>query len=153
MSGEGAKASGFTHFPNINENVIPYKITSHRHAPEIQDHLKARTYFTPHLAPLSRGIESTIHVFLKRVIDAGKEFEKAYKNEFFVRIRDKVPLLTEVRGTNFCDIYVEQDGERVVVVSTIDNLTKGASGQAVQNMNLMAGLDEKEGLTLGGVCP
>jgi N-acetyl-gamma-glutamyl-phosphate reductase len=153
VSGAGEKVSEATHFPTVNENITPYKITTHRHAPEIQDHLKVKTYFTPHLAPLTRGIESTIHIFLKKETDARKEFERAYKGEFFVRMRNKVPLLTEVRGSNFCDIYVEQDGKRVVVVSVIDNLTKGASGQAVQSMNIMAGLDEKTGLTLGGVYP
>jgi N-acetyl-gamma-glutamyl-phosphate reductase len=153
VSGAGVKATDATKFTNVNENVIPYKITSHRHTPEMHDHLKVKPYFTPHLAPLTRGIESTIHIFLKKDIDVKKEFEKAYRNEFFVRLRDQVPLLTEVRGSNFCDLYLEQDGKRLVVVSVIDNLTKGASGQAVQNMNLMAGLEETTGLTLGGVSP
>lgn len=165
VSGAGVNPSETTHFPNVNENINPYKLTTHRHSPEIEKELEIlaskniKLSFTPHLAPITRGILSTAHSFLKGNVD--REYiigiyKKFYKNEPFVRIFDEeVPTLTGVRGSNFCDIggfEVDRHG-RLVVVSAIDNLVKGASGQAVQNMNLMAGFDETEALLYGGLKP
>ena len=165
VSGAGVNPSETTHFPNVNENISPYKITTHRHSPEIEKELEKLTNkniklsFTPHLAPITRGILTTAHTFLKE--DVSREqiidiYEKFYKNEPFVRIFDEgAPTLTGVRGSNFCDIggfEVDRHG-RLVVVSAIDNLVKGASGQAVHNMNLMAGFDETESLLYGGLKP
>ena len=165
VSGAGVNPSETTHFPNVNENISPYKLTTHRHSPEIEKELEKLTNkniklsFTPHLAPITRGILSTAHSFLKEDVDREyiiEIYKKFYKNEPFIRIFDEeVPTLTGVRGSNFCDIggfEVDRHG-RLVVVSAIDNLVKGASGQAVQNMNLMAGFNETEALLYGGLKP
>ncbi|MDK2790757.1 MAG: N-acetyl-gamma-glutamyl-phosphate reductase [Methanothermococcus sp.] len=166
VSGAGVEASQTTHFPNVNENINPYKITTHRHTPEIEKELNKlstdglKVSFTPHLAPLTRGILTTAHTFLKddsikrdEIIDLYKTF---YKNEPFVRVFESgMVSLTGVRGSNFCDIggfEIDRYG-RLVVVSAIDNLVKGASGQAIQNMNIIAGFDEKEGLFTGSLRP
>ena len=165
VSGAGVNPSETTHFPNVNENINPYKMTTHRHSPEIEKELEKLTNkniklsFTPHLAPITRGILTTAHSFLKEDVDREHiidVYEKFYKNEPFVRIFDEgAPTLTGVRGSNFCDIggfEIDRHG-RLVVVSAIDNLVKGASGQAVHNMNLMAGFDETEALMYGGLKP
>ncbi|WP_292461098.1 N-acetyl-gamma-glutamyl-phosphate reductase [Methanothermococcus sp.] len=165
VSGAGVNPSETTHFPNVNENINPYKLTTHRHSPEIEKELEKLTNkniklsFTPHLVPITRGILTTTHTFLKENVDRGQIidiYEKFYKNEPFVRIFDEeVPTLTGVRGSNFCDIggfEVDRHG-RLVVVSAIDNLVKGASGQAIHNMNLMAGFNETESLLCGGLKP
>jgi N-acetyl-gamma-glutamyl-phosphate reductase len=115
---------------------------------------KAKCYFTPHLVPVNRGILTTAHVLLERSMDQAEVeelYRKFYGGEFFVRLQD--PILAAVRGTNFCDIRAESEGERVVVVSAIDNLGKGASGQAIQNMNILCGFDEREGLAVAGLLP
>ncbi|MBA2859086.1 N-acetyl-gamma-glutamyl-phosphate reductase [Methanococcus maripaludis] len=165
VSGAGVEASQTTHFANVNENIGPYKITKHRHSPEIGKELQylanknLKVSFTPHLLPVTRGILTTAHSFLKEdisPIDVIEIYEEFYKDEFFIRIFEEgMPSLTGVRGTNFCDIggfEIDQYG-RIVVVSAIDNLVKGASGQAIQNMNIIMGFDEKEGLGVGGLKP
>jgi N-acetyl-gamma-glutamyl-phosphate reductase len=159
VSGAGDNPSATTHYPNVADNVGPYKWTAHRHLAEMRLELerlgsKAKCYFTPHLVPVNRGILTTAHILLDEPM-ATKEVEKLYReyyrDEYFVRYQK--PLLSAVRGSNFCDLAVESEGERVVVVSAIDNLVKGASGQAIQNMNLMCGFDERDGLNLAGVLP
>ncbi|WP_423792927.1 N-acetyl-gamma-glutamyl-phosphate reductase [Methanocaldococcus indicus] len=152
VSGAGINPSETTHFPNVNENVNPYKIVNHRHQPEIEEKLnklgKAKIYFTPHLVPITRGILTTAHTFLRDSISKDEIiniYEKFYKDEFFVRLVD-TPKLSYVRGSNFCDMGIEVGGDRLVVISAIDNLVKGASGQAIQNMNILFGYDEKLGL-------
>jgi len=165
VSGAGVEASQTTHFANVNENIGPYKITKHRHSPEIGKELQylanknLKVSFTPHLLPVTRGILTTAHSFLKEdisPIDVIEIYEEFYKDEVFIRIFEEgMPSLTGVRGTNFCDIggfEIDQYG-RIVVVSAIDNLVKGASGQAIQNMNIIMGFDEKEGLGVGGLKP
>ncbi|MGB8891929.1 MAG: Asd/ArgC dimerization domain-containing protein, partial [Methanoregula sp.] len=111
-------------------------------------------YFTPHLVPVNRGILTTAHILLNEPMDT-KEVEKLYrdyyKGEFFVRYQK--PTLAAVRGSNFCDIMVESEGLRVVAISAIDNLVKGASGQAIQNMNIMCGFKENDGLDAAGMLP
>ncbi|ABR56890.1 N-acetyl-gamma-glutamyl-phosphate reductase [Methanococcus aeolicus] len=167
VSGAGVNPSETTHYPSVNENILPYKMTTHRHSPEIEKELEKlnisnniKLSFTPHLAPLTRGILSTTHSYLKNtdidrdiIIDIYNEF---YKNEPFVRIFEEgAPTLTGVRGSNFCDIggfEIDRHG-RIVVVSAIDNLVKGASGQAIHNLNLMAGFNETESLLYGGLKP
>jgi N-acetyl-gamma-glutamyl-phosphate reductase len=165
VSGAGVEATETTHFPNVNENLGPYKLTKHRHSPEIGKELEylaeksLKVSFTPHLLPVTRGILTTAHAFLKEDIgraDIVEIYEEFYKNEFFVRIYDEEMIsLTGVRSSNFCDIggfEIDRFG-RIVVVSAIDNLVKGASGQAIQNMNILMGFDEKEGLNIGGLRP
>ncbi len=150
ITGAGAKPSEFTHYPNLHESVVPYKITEHRHLHEMIQELGCEVHFTPQVYPGSRGILTTAHLFLKEKVEGGelrKLYEEFYRDKPFVRIQESVRL-SWVRGSNFCDISIhpEKDGNRVVVVAAIDNLVKGASGQAVQNMNLMFGFEETEGL-------
>jgi len=154
ISGAGNTPSERSHFPNLAENILPYEVTTHRHVPEIHQELgrfaKVKIYFTPHVIPVIRGILTTAHVLLRTKM-RGDEIERVY-NEFykgkkFVRLV-KTPSLASVRGSNFCDIglYTEGNSNRVVALSAIDNLVKGGSGQAIQNMNLMFKLDETSGL-------
>ncbi|UZE91877.1 MAG: N-acetyl-gamma-glutamyl-phosphate reductase [Methanosarcinales archaeon] len=161
ISGAGMIPSKVTHYPNIAENIVPYQITKHRHLPEIVQELtrlnKCKIHFTPHVIPAIRGILTTAHIFIKSKMsreEVVELYQKMYANETFVRILDEVPSLSAVRGSNFCDIgCFEVEGDRVIVVSAIDNMVKGASGQAIQNMNIMFGLDEKAGLWMPGVAP
>jgi N-acetyl-gamma-glutamyl-phosphate reductase len=156
-SGAGAGLTEATHHPICGSNIMAYSATTHRHGPEIDQELsklagqELRAYFTPHLIPVVRGILSTAHVFLNEGLpkDALVEiFKNFYRDEPFIRIVEGLPSVNYVVGSNYCDIGLEVDtkGNRVVVVSAIDNLIKGASGQAIQNMNLMFGIDEREGL-------
>ncbi len=163
-SGAGAKPSQKLHHPTCAENLRAYNVTSHRHSPEINQEVEkisgkeATTYFTPHLIPITRGMLNTSHVFLKEpkneeeLLDL---YEDYYVDEHFVRVLDDLPQSNSVRGSNFCDISVRssEESKRAAVISTIDNLVKGASGQAVQNMNIMFGFDESEGLGDMGLRP
>ncbi|MDD1690099.1 MAG: N-acetyl-gamma-glutamyl-phosphate reductase [Methanoregula sp.] len=159
VSGAGDNPSATTHYPNVGDNVGPYKLTTHRHVAEMKQEMaflgsKAKVYFTPHLVPVNRGILTTAHILTSEPMEQ-KEVEKLYhdyyKDEYFVRYQK--PSLAAVRGSNFCDVMVESEGSRIVAVSAIDNLVKGASGQAIQNMNLMCGYPEKDGLTGAGMLP
>lgn len=159
VSGAGDNPSATTHYPNVGDNVGPYKLTTHRHLAEMKQEMaclgsEADVYFTPHLVPVNRGILTTAHILLNEPLGQ-KEVEKLYqdyfKGEYFIRYQK--PLLAAVRGSNFCDIMVESEGSRIVAISAIDNLVKGASGQAIQNMNLMCGFGEKDGLTGAGILP
>ena len=159
VSGAGNSPSATTHYPAVADNIGPYKWTRHRHLAEMKQELarlgtKGGVYFTPHLVPVNRGILTTAHILLNEPLEQ-KEVEalyrRFYEKEFFVRLQQ--PVLAAVRGTNFCDIAVESEGERVVAVSAIDNLVKGASGQAIQNMNLMCGFAENDGLKGAGMLP
>ena len=161
VSGAGDSVSETTHYPNVDENINPYKITVHRHVPEMRQEMaflgsSASVYFTPHLLPAIRGIITTAHILLKEPMtkeEVAKAYEEFYKDEHFVRLQHA--KLGGVRGSNFCDINweLEADGRRLVAVSAIDNLVKGAAGQAVQNMNIMCGFDESEGIRMPGMFP
>ncbi len=161
VSGAGDSVSETTHYPNVDENINPYKITVHRHVPEMRQEMaflgsSASVYFTPHLLPAIRGIITTAHILLKEPMteeEVSKAYEEFYKGEHFVRLQKA--KLGGVRGSNFCDINweLEADGRRLVAVSAIDNLVKGAAGQAVQNMNIMCGFDEIEGIRMPGMFP
>jgi N-acetyl-gamma-glutamyl-phosphate reductase len=160
ISGAGVEPSETSHFPNLAENIIPYQITEHRHVAEMRMELHVKVSFTPHVIPSIRGILTTAHVFLDtRGTKTHDEIEEIYKQFYdgkrFIRLRNEMPSLSSVRGTNFCDIWleVEKKSDRIVVISAIDNLVKGGSGQAVQNMNLMFGLGEGEGLWFPGLVP
>ncbi|MFC1787093.1 N-acetyl-gamma-glutamyl-phosphate reductase [Halobacteriota archaeon] len=161
ISGAGMEPSEVTHYPNMAENVVPYNTTKHRHLPEIRQELTllgtCKIEFTPHIIPSVRGILTTAHIFVRDTITSEEVaglYEEMYASEPFIRVRDTMPSLSVVRGSNFCDIgcFDKEDG-RVVVISAIDNLAKGASGQAIQNMNLMFGLDERRGLWAPGMVP
>lgn len=160
VSGAGRSATQDTHFPEVNEGFMAYKVAEHRHTPEIEQELSAlagssvTVSFTPHLLPINRGILSTIYASVKG--DENEDSILALYNEFyagekFVRVRPKgsFPNVSSVKGSNFCDIGIKFDKRtnRVVIISVIDNLVKGASGQAVQNMNVMYGFPEDTGLT------
>jgi len=153
ISGAGAAPTEVSHYPNLAENVVPYQLTKHRHKAEIVQELErlgnVTVNFTPHVIPSIRGILTTAHIFTSAELDEGRIrslYEAFYANSPFIRFN--VPSLGSVRGTNFCDLFIERDKStnRVVVISAIDNMVKGASGQAIQNMNLMFGLDETTGL-------
>ncbi|MFQ5585337.1 MAG: N-acetyl-gamma-glutamyl-phosphate reductase [Thermodesulfobacteriota bacterium] len=159
VSGAGRGASLTTSFVEVNEGFKAYSIGVHRHTPEIEQELSLlagegiRVTFTPHLLPVNRGILSTIYTSLRGEVTTGallSAYSNFYKGEPFVRLMgaDAFPNISQVRGSNYCDIGVKADGRtgRVVVISAIDNLIKGASGQAVQNMNIMCGLPEESGL-------
>ncbi len=158
-SGAGRDLQLGSLFCEVNEGFKAYKIGSHRHTPEIEQELgriantAIKISFTPHLVPANRGILSTIYADLKNDISDTEIFdiyEKFYGDEKFVRIckPGSFPNISSVRGSNNCDIGITVDGRtgRVIIVSAIDNLVKGAAGQAVQNMNLMCGLPEDTGL-------
>jgi N-acetyl-gamma-glutamyl-phosphate reductase len=160
ISGAGAEPTGTSHYPNLAENIIPYQVTAHRHVAEMRQELGVKVNFTPQVIPAIRGILTTAHVFLhERVSKTHGEIEEIYTQFYngkrFVRLRTGVPSLGAVRGTNFCDIgfELEAGSDRIVVMSAIDNLVKGGSGQAIQNMNAMFGLDEAEGLWFPGLAP
>ncbi|MHC1626989.1 MAG: N-acetyl-gamma-glutamyl-phosphate reductase [Methanoculleaceae archaeon] len=152
VTGAGNIPSETTHYPNVGDNFTAYRWTNHRHAAEMRQELRrlgsnAGCYFTPHLLPVNRGILTTAHIILDEPLsqeEVEARYRDFYHDEPFVRLQK--PSLAAVRGSNYCDIWVECGGKRVVAVSAIDNLVKGASGQAIQNMNLMCGLPETEGL-------
>jgi len=163
-SGAGASPSGFLHHPEMCNTVKPYNVTFHRHTPEMEFILKdvfkrdIRISFTPSVGNMSRGIMSYITLFSKELdVNLSKHFNNFYKKEPFVRVirerNENIPELGSVIGTNFCDIGVNYDNGRILILSAIDNLIKGGSGQGVQNMNLMLGFDEKSGLELIGGHP
>ncbi len=163
ISGAGAGPSQVSHYPNMADNIQAYKLTTHRHGAEMRQELERfdsniKVNFTPHVIPSVRGILTTAHLFLKAGTDHSQVagiYQQFYEGKPFVRLLDGIPMLGPVRGSNFCDIGFEMDadGQRLVVVSAIDNLVKGASGQAVQNMNLMFGLDETTGLWNPAIFP
>jgi N-acetyl-gamma-glutamyl-phosphate reductase len=152
ISGAGKAATERTHFSENHGSVAAYNAFGHRHTPEIEQALGQPVTFVPHLVPLDRGILSSIYVRVvpgttaAAVTDA---FERAYKDAPFVRLTgDTLPEIKHVAHTNFCDVgwKVDEATGRVFVVSVIDNLVKGASGQAIQNFNVMFGFDQKAGL-------
>lgn len=160
-SGAG-RDSEYIKDPNlIKDNIIPYKLTKHRHRYEIQQILGRKISFTPHVINTFQGLLCTAHIFLKNsfikkfknnkklmIKEIIALFESYYKNEKFVKIIKEIPNLHAVQGTNDCVIggFEIDENNQLVVISVIDNLIKGASGQAVQNMNLMLGYNEDEGL-------
>jgi len=161
VSGGGRNPDLSFMFSEINESIKPYSVTTHRHTPEIEQELsnisgrKIKVVFTPHLVPMDRGILTTIYVkLLKRVSPNTilNIYKMYYRDEPFVRIMEdgRVPAIKWVRGSNYCDMSVFLDGrgegQTLIVINAIDNLLKGASGQAVQNMNIMSGFKETEGL-------
>jgi N-acetyl-gamma-glutamyl-phosphate reductase len=159
VSGAGRSLSLGTHFCEANESFRAYKVAEHRHLPEMEEVLSLNTgqsvsmTFVPHLVPLTRGMLTTIYANLAK--KASKEdlvncIAAFYDGCPFIRIckENRLPDTLHVRGTNFCDIglRVDKDRDRLILISAIDNLVKGAAGQAVQNMNIMLGLDETAGL-------
>lgn len=158
VSGAGRNPKQAFHFPECTESVKAYRIGDHQHTPEIEQELtrlsgEAVTLtFTPHLVPMVRGILSTIYLRLRRECtpeQVGQLYEEFYSGAPFVRLPEQLPETRLVRGSNYCDLGWRFDRRtgRLVLVSAIDNLVKGAAGQAVQNMNLQLGFPEETGLT------
>ena len=164
VSGAGRSASVGILMSEVNESVKAYAVPGHRHLPEIRQGLEEAAgkdvglTFVPHLMPMTRGIHTTLYAkLLKTDTDLQKVFEDRYANEPFVDVlpAGSHPETRTVRGVNTCRIAVHrpQDGDTVVVLSVIDNLVKGAAGQAIQNLNIMFGLDEQTGLQGIGLLP
>jgi N-acetyl-gamma-glutamyl-phosphate reductase len=156
VSGAGKEPTSRTHFVSVADNLSAYGVFTHRHLGEMAEQLQLTTNeltFTPHLLPIPRGILSTIYVYLKRPMQAAEVescYREFYKGRRFVRVfgTPKLPEIQFSLNTNYCDLgfCLAPDGQRLVIVSCEDNLIKGAAGQAVQNMNLMHGWPEEEGL-------
>ena len=155
-SGAGMKPSSKFHFPNMNENMFPYGIGNHRHMPEIEQIAsdvagkKVTVLFQPHVGPFDRGILSTVYCQPKKNLSNEELlllYNDFYKNEPFVQICKDAPAVKDVAGTNYCHIFVTCVKGKVVCFSAIDNLVKGASGQAIQNMNIVFGIEETLGLS------
>ena len=160
-SGAGKAASANMIFSEVNESVRAYKVGNHQHIPEIKQYLEqfgsneSSFSFIPHLLPVTRGIYTTIQVLVKNGInenEISKAFNSAYSHSPFIRLfAPAIPEMKDVVHTNFCDIgYKLSDNKILTVFSTIDNLVKGAAGQAIQNMNIMFGLEQTEGLLICG---
>lgn len=161
-SGSGAKAAANTHHPQRSNSFYAYKPFTHQHVPEIEQELAAvgewtgNLVFMTHSLPVARGIFASIYVELKKAMteeEVRGVFREFYRDAFFVRLVQGSPDINWVKTTNFCDLGFAVRGSELVIFSAIDNLVKGAAGQAVQNMNLMFGLDEKTGLLLTGSNP
>jgi N-acetyl-gamma-glutamyl-phosphate reductase len=165
-SGAGRSLSLGTLYCEVNEGLKAYKVAEHRHMPEIEQELSAAAgkpvamTFIPHLVPMTRGILTTTYAQLTEEISTDKvlvAIKEFYKDSPFVRVLPEgtFPNISYVRGSNFCDIGAKVDKRTniLILISAIDNLVKGASGQAVQNLNIMAGLDESVGLDTIPLCP
>jgi N-acetyl-gamma-glutamyl-phosphate reductase len=161
VTGAGRGLSQTTHYPDCNEAFSPYKTACHRHTPEIEQTLselsgqEVKVTFVPHLLPVNRGIVSTMYMTLHQGADMTeirKLYEEFYRDELFVRVLPdgETANLKNIKYSNFCDISLHYDRRtnRLIVVSTIDNMVKGAAGQAIQNMNLLFGIEESTGLMM-----
>ncbi len=166
VSGAGRGLRASSHFCEVNEGIKAYGLGTHRHGPEIAQELsfaagtEVEMIFTPHLVPMNRGILTTIYTRLRSGVNANqvrRVLENKYGNEEFVRLLPEglMPHTKWVYGSNIIDIgiYVDEKSKRVILVSALDNLTKGASGQAIQNLNIMMGIEESKGLKFAGVHP
>lgn len=166
VSGAGRKPSLSTHYAEVNEGISPYGLAGHRHTPEMEQELSAlagkpvRLTFSPHLIPMTRGMLSTVYINLNEALSDEKlveHYRNFYKDEHFVRVLNpgKFASSQHVLSSNFCDIGLKVDSrnQRLIITSALDNLIKGASGQAIQNMNIMLGLDEKMGLSSPAIFP
>lgn len=161
-SGSGAKAASNTHHPQRMTSFYAYKPFTHQHVPEIEQELDrvgdwtSELVFMTHSLPVARGIFASIYAEVKKELTEDEllnVFAEYYRDSFFIRLVKGSPDINWVKTTNFCDLGFAARGKQIVVFSALDNLVKGAAGQAVQNMNLMFGLDEKIGLMLIGTNP
>lgn len=165
VSGAGRTLTIGTHYAEANENVSAYALEGHRHMPEIAQELRLQAgnpavsvTFVPHLIPMTRGMLSTCYARLRREISVQQIrelYREFYRDERFVRVVEQPPQTKQTLGSNFCLVYptVSPSGDRLVVISCLDNLVKGGAGQAVQNMNLMLGLPEAMGLGALAIYP
>ncbi|MDR0468186.1 MAG: N-acetyl-gamma-glutamyl-phosphate reductase [Campylobacteraceae bacterium] len=151
VSGAGKKLTESSHFVQANENFVSYNALKHRHEPEISEHLVSqgvenKIHFVPHLLPLTRGMLVSAYMQVDEEFDAIKVLKEFYKDAKFVRIRNEAVSIKMTAGTNFCDIYAVQKDDILFVSSSIDNLLRGASSQALLNANLMFGFEEDLGI-------
>jgi N-acetyl-gamma-glutamyl-phosphate reductase len=149
VSGAGREATDATHFVSVAENLTPYKVEGHRHQAELDAYFGPAT-FVPHLLPIDQGLMASCYVRPSRDVSADEVrslFEDAYRDDPFVELVDSPPGVRDVRDTNLCRIHATVVDGTVISFAAIDNLWKGAAGQAVQDLNLMLGYDETEGLT------
>jgi N-acetyl-gamma-glutamyl-phosphate reductase len=155
VSGGGKNPSHTFHYPNMNENILPYAVGSHRHMPEMEQIASAvageevELLFQPHVGPFDRGILSTVYCEPKKQMstkELGELYRGFYKSEVFVQVLDGPPAVKNVAGSNYCHVYPTATKGRIVCFSVIDNLIKGASGQAIQNMNIIFDMEETLGL-------
>lgn len=166
VSGAGRTPTAATHFSETNDNITPYKIGKHQHIPEIEHYLsqaineKVTAAFTTHLIPVTRGLICTMYATMKQELNTKKLidlYQAYYKQKNFIRIlpEGKYPVTKAVQGSNFCDIglYADQRNGQLIIVSAIDNLVKGAAGQAIQNANIMNGWNEDLGLNIVPIYP
>ncbi|MZH03522.1 MAG: N-acetyl-gamma-glutamyl-phosphate reductase, partial [Nitrospinae bacterium] len=166
VSGAGRKPSLTTHYTEVNEGISPYGLAGHRHTPEMEQELSSlagksvQVTFSPHLIPMTRGMLSTVYINLNESLSDEKlveHYRNFYQAEPFVRVLNpgKFASSHHVLSSNFCDIGLKVDSrnQRLIITSALDNLIKGASGQAIQNMNIMLGLDEKMGLMAPAIFP
>jgi len=155
-SGSGAEAKPGTHHPERAQDMRAYKVLTHQHEPEVVRELEREgargtdIAMIPQSGPFARGIFTVAHLRVSTDVDVAALYEERYRDETFVRMREGTPALRHVARTNFCDIAVHRRGERVVVLSAIDNLGKGMATQAIQNLNLICGVDEATGLLAPG---
>jgi N-acetyl-gamma-glutamyl-phosphate reductase len=161
-SGSGAKAAANTHHPQRMNSFYAYKPFQHQHVPEIEQHLREVGEFTSdfvfmtHSLPVARGIFASCYLETTNLLtneDVKNIYELFYKGSFFVRVVEGSPDINWVKTTNFCDLAAHSNGRQIAVFAALDNLVKGAAGQAIQNMNLMFDLDETTGLKLVGTNP
>lgn len=163
-AGRGAKVNNL--YCEVNESIKAYGVATHRHTPEIEEQLSyasgedVKLNFTPHLVPMNRGILITAYATLKKDVsyeEVKAVYDKYYEKEYFVRVLDKdvCPETRWVEGSNFVDVNfkIDKRTNRIIMMGAMDNLVKGAAGQAVQNMNLLFGLEEQEGLRLVPMFP
>jgi N-acetyl-gamma-glutamyl-phosphate reductase len=164
VSGAGRGVNQATLLCEVSESFKAYGVSGHRHYPEIKQELallageSVELTFVPHLVPMIRGMQATLYVdLLDNATEVQSVFAEAYKDEHFVTVLDAgvTPETRSVKSSNFCQIAVQKapDSNKLIVISVIDNLVKGASGQAIQNMNLMFGFDENLGLEQIGLLP
>lgn len=149
-SGAGVEPSALNDHAHVKENVLAYRLTEHRHEPEIQQFFDCPIYFTPHVIPAFRGILATCHIFFKNrgnQDDIVARYEELYRGQPFITVSKDIPNLHDVQGTNRCVIGgFDARSDRLVIVSALDNLRKGASSQAIQNMSIMFGFPPETGL-------
>ena len=147
VSGAGREATSTTHYVSVTENANAYKTEGHRHSAELDQELPdgVRITFVPHLVPMNQGLLASCYS-LADVDDPAALFREAYADEPFVDVLDTAPRTSDVRETNRCRVHATRVGDRILSFAAIDNLWKGASGQAIQDLNLMLGLPETEGL-------
>jgi len=152
VSGAGKKLSDLTSFVTVNDNMFAYNPMKHRHMPEIQEKInliKNKEFninFVPHLIPVTRGMLVSVYCTLNEDIDAKEILENYYKDSEFIRIRKTPVDIKSTAGTNFCDVFVEQNGTALFINTSIDNLLRGASSQAVVNANIMSGFEASLGI-------